>query len=82
MPNARYAFFAMRNPILPSPIIPSVCPRGLWDVIVARLWQSKNCSLLHDRAAWVTHVSSRKVDRMPNIAKSATASVEAEALLQ
>lgn len=36
----------------------------------------------HDRAASVTHVSSRKVDRMPKRAKSATDSVEAEALLQ
>lgn len=54
-------------------------PLGLWERAAAASWQDLN-SEGEARAAVVHQVKLRKVARMRNMAKSATASVDAAAL--
>ena len=95
MPKARYALRAIWKPILPSPMMPRLCPRGLCESAAACVWQSLK-SAAEERADCVHldglrsigekrkkdtyQVRFRKVARMRKMAKSATASEEATAL--
>jgi hypothetical protein len=82
--------------MLPSPMIPRLCPRGLWESAAALVWQSlksaaderADCVHLEPvRVVWrvemggvAYQVKFRKVARMRKMAKSATASEDAAAL--
>lgn len=69
----------MLKPMLPSPMMPRVWPRGLCDSTAVLVWQSWNAAD-EPRAALWHHWRLRNVATMKNMAKSATDSVDAAAL--
>ena len=70
----------MVKPMLPRPMMPRVWPRGLWERIAALVWQSWKAEG-EERAAVVHQLRLRKTERMLKMAKSATDSADAAALM-